>query len=205
MARDFLEEVYSLDSAEDVHQHYQEWSHTYDETVCGNGYAVPRRCAEALASFVDDRSAPVMDFGCGTGISGTELAKAGFTSIDGCDISDGMLAQAEKKDVYRRLWAIDSESPISVMPGAYQNISAVGVISVGAAPISKLDMLLELLPSGGKIVFSYNDHTLQDAEYMSRINEFVDTGAARLLFKEHGDHLPGIGLEATVFVLEKAS
>lgn len=204
MARDFLEEVYNLDSAEDVHRHYQEWSHTYDESVCGNGYVVPERCANALASVVEDQFAPVLDFGCGTGISGEELANAGFTEIDGCDISDGMLAQAEKKNIYRRLWAIDAESPISVEPGAYQNISAVGVISVGAAPISKLDMLLGLLPSEGKLVFSYNDHTLQDTEYMSRINEYVDTGAARLLFKEHGEHLPGIGLEATVFVLEKA-
>lgn len=204
MARDFLEEVYNLDSAEDVHRHYQEWSDTYDESVCGNGYVVPERCANALASVVEDQQAPILDFGCGTGISGVELSKAGFTEIDGCDISDGMIAQADMKDVYRRLWTVDVDEPISVEPGAYQNMSAVGVISVGAAPISKLDMLIDLLPSSGKLVFSYNDHTLQDTEYMSRINEYVDTGATRLLFKEHGEHLPGIGLEATVFVLEKA-
>lgn len=202
--RDFLKEVYELRSADDVKKHYDEWSESYDDSVCGNGYIVPERCAKALADIADDKSEPMLDFGCGTGISGDQLAKEGFSAIDGCDISKRMLEVAERKGIYRKLWQIDADENLPFRSGQYRHIAAVGVISVGAAPISTLDTLMNLLPSGGTLTFSYNDHTLQDAEYQARVSEFVDTGSARLLFKEYGDHLPGIGIKAMVHVLEKA-
>ena len=83
-------------------------------------------------------------------------------------------------------------------------MSAIGVIGAGAAPISVLHTLMRALPRGGKLVFSFNDHALEDPRNESGVAEWTDCGAARLLFKEHGPHLPGIDLKSTVYVLEKA-
>ena len=87
--------------------------------------------------------------------------------------------------------------------GEYQHITAIGVISVGAAPIGLMDDLIRALPKGGTLTFSFNEHTLQDPVFENRVFEYVDTAAAHLLFKEHGAHLPGIGMSSTVYILRK--
>ena len=48
-------------------------------------------------------------------------------------------------------------SPVSDRPGSYQIIMATGVISLGAAPPDMLATLLDKLPTGGLLAFSYND------------------------------------------------
>jgi hypothetical protein len=64
-------------------------------------------------------------------------------------------------------------------------------------------MLMHALDSDGRLVFSFNDHTLQDPIHEARISEWTDCGAARLLFRERGDHLPGLDMKSNVYILEK--
>ncbi len=61
-----------------------------------------RRILE-LAGPADD---PVADVGCDTGLAGVSLKESGLT-IDGSDISKGMLADAGGKDACRHLFAAD--------------------------------------------------------------------------------------------------
>lgn len=168
-----------------------------------NGYVTPDRCAKALARFSQNMSAPILDFGCGTGLSGLALKLAGFETIDGLDLSSEMLSKAEAKKVYRTLSVIEADAPLAHDPGDYAAIAAIGVIGAGAAPISVLHTLMRGLAPGGKLVLSFNDHALEDPKNEAGLNEWLDCGAATLLFREHGPHLPGIGLKATVYVIEK--
>lgn len=48
-----------------------------------------------------------MDFACGTGMVGAELAGAGFKNITGLDISEKMIEIAHDKDVYKELDTLD--------------------------------------------------------------------------------------------------
>ena len=203
MTESFLDKVYEVRTTEESLELYRQWSETYDNEMEVNGYVTPRRCAQALAKVVDDFDPPVLDFGCGTGRSGAHLAQAGFRTIDGCDISEEMMEVAKGLEVYRRLITLQPDGPLPFETGDYQHITAVGVISFGAAPASTLDQLLALLPAGGTLTFSFNAHTMQSPEYTARISEYVDTSAVELMFKESGEHLPGINLESTVFVLRK--
>ena len=200
--RKFIDDVYKVTEPEAMKNLYDEWSDSYDHEIKGHGYATPRRCAAALAGIADDPAAPLLDFGCGTGISGEALAEAGFTAIDGCDLSENMLKVARAKNIYRELWQNDVGDPVSFAPGTYRNIAAIGVISVGAAPVGVMDKLMHALPAGGTLTFSFNEHTMRVPDFENRVYEYVDTGAAQLLFKESGDHLPGIGLSSVVFVLQ---
>ena len=68
---------------------------------------------------------------------------------------------------------------------------------------SDLDEILSRLPIGGALAFSVNDRSAADGTITGRIMTLVDCGAADLAFKEYGEHLPGIGLKATVYVLKK--
>ena len=197
----FLDKVYAARDLKGTKALYDEWSASYDAEVGEFGYVTPARCAAALAAYAPDKSVPVLDFGCGTGLAGEALRDAGFEAIDGVDMSAEMLAQAKAKDIYRKLTQITADTPLGK---DYRLISAVGVIGSGAAPISVLDMLLRALPVGGKLVFSFNDHALADPVNTGRLNEWLDCGAARLLFKEHGAHLPGKNMKSTGYVIEIA-
>jgi len=45
----------------------------------------------------------VLDMGCGTGLVGQALVNNKFEKITGVDCSEGMLEEAEKKDIYTSL------------------------------------------------------------------------------------------------------
>lgn len=201
MTDTFLDKVYAARDHDGTRAIYDEWSASYDAEVGELGYATPARCAAALANYAPDKSAQMLDFGCGTGLAGLALRMAGFDTIDGVDLSTEMLAQARQKNVYRKLTQIAADAkPAS----DYTLMSAVGVLGSGAAPISTLDTLVHALPKNGKLVFSLNDRALADPLNTGRLNEWLDCGAARLLFKEHGPHLPGRDMNSTVYVVEKA-
>ena len=201
----FLQNAYKVEDTEQTRDFYQDWAATYDREIAENGYATPRRCAEALAQFQDDKSARILDIGCGTGLSGVALAEAGFANVDGSDLSAKMLKAAKAREgLYQNLWEADLNDPFPFEPGTYQSMSAMGVLATSHAPAGTIDQILAALDVGGLFVFSLNDHTLLDPDYEARIFENVDTGMARLLFREYGDHLPGINMKSNVYVLEKA-
>lgn len=204
MTKTYLDKAYGTKDTAETRQLYDDWAASYESEIAENGYATPGRCAAALAQFSGDLTAPVLDFGCGTGLSGLALKLAGFPVIDGMDLSPEMLAEAQNKGIYRDLSVVSGDGTPQIPQGEYQAIAAIGVIGVGAAPIGVLDDLIQALPKGGYCVFSFNDHALQDPVHEARVMEWTDCGAARLLFREHGDHLPGINVKSNVYVLEKA-
>ncbi len=201
MTEKFLDKAYTARDADQTRDLYDEWSASYEAEVGEHGYATPARCAAALAQYAPDMTAPLLDFGCGTGLAGLAFRMAGFETIDGVDLSAAMLEQARAKNVYRSLEVI---APDAQLDRGYALIAAVGVIGPGAAPIGTFDTLMHALPRGGLLVFSFNDHALADRANTGRLNEWLDCGAARLLFAEHGPHLPGINLNSTVYVVQKA-
>lgn len=203
MTKGFLDKAYGARDAASTRQLYDDWAASYESEVGENGYATPGRCAAALRQHIDDPDAPVLDFGCGTGLSGLALKLAGFTTIDGVDLSADMLSQAATKSLYRSLARIDAGAALTHPTGTYRAIAAIGVIGGGAAPISVFDTQMDGLAPGGLFVFSFNDHALQDPENEAMLNGYLDRNRARLMFREHGDHLPGIDLKSNVYVIEK--
>ena len=202
MTTTYLDKIYSADSA-DLRPFYAQWAQSYDQEVGENGYVTPLRIAEALARHVKDLSIPILDYGCGTGVSGQAFQEAGFLTIDGVDISAEMLEVAAQKKIYRRLEVFAPEIGPNVKLGAYQIIAAVGVIGAGAAPLAVLDKMMALLAPKGLLVFSFNDHTLEDPAYDGLVEDYVNQGQAVLHLKEYGDHLPKQKINSNIYILEK--
>jgi predicted TPR repeat methyltransferase len=199
--KDHLKRVYGLDSQDATNAYYDDWAATYDAELIDAGYVTPERCAAALKRFMPDLSQPLLDVGCGTGLSGLAFSNHGFTTIDGSDVSGGMLDVARGRGVYRNVAHADPDDPFPFPQGTYAALAAVGVVGAGAAPPSVLDAMMAKLLPGGLVVFSFNDHTLVDPDYKHIVERAVDTGRFELLFQEHGPHIPKTGLEATVFVM----
>lgn len=195
----FLAKVYDL-KGDGVRDYYDKWADTYEAEVSANAYATPARCAAALAATGVDKTTPILDFACGTGLSGEALHGAGFTTIDGMDISDGMLAKARAKGLYRTLTKVSAEVPPPVAQGSYAIITAIGAIGPGAAPAEVIAPLIAALPSGGLFVISLNDVALEHAEFPAAL----DLPTIALVSEERGPHLPGMDIQSTVTVYRKA-
>lgn len=198
---DFFDRVYAITDAKDAAEHYAKFAGSYETAMQDNGYITPTRCAETLLTAGVDTATPVLDIGCGTGLSGGALNAAGFKTIDGLDFSAEMLAVAKQRGLYRTL-SQDDLSAASYTK-TYGAVVAAGVLSPGHAPASALDDILTVLEPEGVFVFSLNDHAIADGSYEGRIHEAVDCGTADIVSREYGPHMPGQGLMAWVFALRK--
>ena len=146
MAREsaYLDNIYSVNGGEEMRRYYDDWAKSYDADLVDNDYRTPARCAEALSRYLGDKSAPLLDFACGTGMSGVALRDAGFTHIDGTDISQGMLDVAREKKAYRDRWVCDLSDPFDDRAKGYAAIVAVGAIeAVTVAPWEEFRPVLE--------------------------------------------------------------
>jgi predicted TPR repeat methyltransferase len=199
----FLNSIYELGPGQPMRDTYDQWADSYDEDIQACDYRTPARVAQALARHLTDSHAPIFDFGCGTGLSGQALHEAGFTSIDGVDLSEKMLRKALHKGIYRSLAPCAIDAPFDAVTQAHRAIVAVGAIGAGAAPLACLSLAIERLPAGGLFGVSLNDHTLEDPRYAAVINDAAQAAKVKILESEYGEHLPDIGLGARVYVLRK--
>ncbi|MEM7544498.1 MAG: methyltransferase domain-containing protein [Pseudomonadota bacterium] len=203
MTKKFLERAYGHKPGREAVAFYNEWADTYDAELESGRYMTPVRCASALAEAGADLDTPTLDFGCGTGLSGEALKREGFTTVDGWDPTPEMLKLAEGRGVYRVLRQIEPDRPLFAPPNAYGAVNAVGVLSPGLAPPETFEQLLSFLPKGGLIAFSLNDHAIEDGTHRAHLEGLVAAGVVEVTFSEYGDHIPGTGLNAWVYVIRK--
>ena len=202
MAKSYLDDVYDS-GTNDSRELYASWASTYDNEVQKNGYVTPERVAKALKDIVTNQSEVILDYGCGTGLSGFALQAVGFTNIDGLDVSQEMVTLAEEKSIYKKLTVFDPSTKIPVHADQYKIITAIGVIGAGAAPLEVFDNLFSLLPPSGLFAFSFNDHTLSDPNYEEKVNQCLSSGQAIILHKSYGNHLPKANLKSNIYILKK--
>ena len=202
--RRFLDTSYDLETGRQTLDHYEAWAGTYDQEVSvEHAYAHPTRCATALTSVVEP-GGRILDVGCGTGLSGLALAEVGFTNLDGCDFSPPMLERAAATGVYGRLFESDLNKGLDVADDTYDHAAAVGVFSFGHIRPSALRDVLRGVRPDGAVVVGLNDHFWDEGRFPAELDAIEADGSATVAFREHGDHLPGAGIEGLVVVLVKA-
>jgi predicted TPR repeat methyltransferase len=187
---------------EETSEIYADWAAHYDEDLAEAGYDTPRRIAAALKPYVQP-SARILDFGCGTGLSGLALRQAGFTTIDGLDISAPMLEKAQARGLYANLWQGLPGEITGVTAGQYSVIVAAGVVSLGAAPPKTLSLILDCLAPGGFIGLSFNDPTVAHGSYDAILTQEISRGRVELLFRENGLHLQEPPMGSDVLILRR--
>jgi len=200
MQDDYLDKVYDLDSPDEMRRFYDDWAARYDSDLTARGYQTPARAAAALSAAGLPPEAPILDMGCGTGLSGRALRAAGFTVIDGADVSAGMLEEAARTGAYRSL--IDTRRA-ALPDAAYPAVTAIGVIGTGAAPPEVFDACLAALAPGGLFCFSFNDHTLDLPDYTGKLDAALADGRVQIVSEELGDHIRDLGSTSKVYVLRR--
>ena len=201
----FLKRAYRLKNQKDTLSMYGDWAATYDQTMIDHDYQSPQRIVEALLRHCADKSVAIFDVGCGTGLSGMALAKAGFTQIDGSDVSPEMIEIARQlPGVYRELTCVTLDDPFPFLDGAYKVITAMGVIADQHAPPRTIGQLLNKLHTGGLLIFSLNNHTLENPDYLQACHDAVTDGIAIILEDHDGPHMVKLGMTSKIMVLQKS-
>ena len=177
----------SKDNAE-LSDRYDRWAAEYDADLEeAFGWTGPDRTAEKFARFVAP-AARVLDAGAGTGLAGQALASRGFENLVAADLSEGMLAEARKKGVYRGFYKIVLGKTLPFADGAFDAVISVGVLTEGHAPPSSFDELVRVTRPGGHIVFTLRPDLHETGGYKEKQKELADRDKWILL--EVGDPFP---------------
>ena len=198
----FLDKIYKYNTNISSHEIYEKWAPFYDEELTENQYVTPIRCAQILYDLVSDKKIEILDVGCGTGLSGDALKKFGFNYIDGLDLSEEMLKIADNKKIYTSLFNRDLNN-LSGFDKKYDAIIAVGVISQAHANPDIIIKACSILKKNGFMIFSLNDHALNDSSFFNDTNQAIKSSNFILLSQIYGDHIKELKLRSSIFVLQK--
>ncbi|MFC7307821.1 class I SAM-dependent DNA methyltransferase [Streptomyces monticola] len=188
---------------------YRNWADSYDADVYNQGYQGPQFITELAVDAAHALESPpstlsVLDAGCGTGLVGVELARRGFSRIDGIDLSQAMVDRARDTGSYERLiGGVDLNCPVDCVPAdAYDLLVCCGVFTVGHVEAEALDHLLDTVRPGGVLVISTRHSYLRGSRFTEHVAGTAEDGQITLVASD--DNGPYIDEEgATYWVLRK--
>ena len=175
-AQQFLKEAYATDDESSQLEFYKKWAQDYDEQMeQGLLYLSPRQISLALAKYLKDKNGPVIDIGCGTGLTAKALAEQGFSIIDGLDYSAEMVEIARQKQIYRDLFVADLNQPLEFADQSYAGIICSGTFTHGHVGPEPLDELVRLLQPGGFLACTVHKDLWQEKGFEDKFNSLEST------------------------------
>lgn len=165
--------VYGAAGTEEVAALYDRWADSYEAEMARAGYRHPTIAAALVARHVPRGAAPILDAGAGTGLLGEWLGILGYPHVEALDISDGMLAVARSKGVYRALHRLALGGALPFPDGAFAAAVSAGVFTTGHVGPEGLDELVRIVRPGGAIVLTVKT-TLWEAGMAARIEGLGD-------------------------------
>jgi SAM-dependent methyltransferase len=180
MAKDFsdiLGRVSSLELDDSSRDIYDDWAQDYDDHLLTEyGYISPGVAAGELAQCLQQRDLEIVDFGCGTGLVGEALHEHGFVTVDGVDVSHGMLEQARAKKVYRHLLCADLTARIPLDDESYAAGLCVGSLGAGHVGAQHLAEMLRPIRRGGPFVIIMNGTYFHTGGFEKAFHKMQDDG-----------------------------
>lgn len=174
-----LEKVYAARTAAGLADAYSTWSTGYDRETLSLGYCLPFLIAAWVARHVPRGAGPLLDAGCGTGLSGPYLRALGYDALEGLDFSADMLALARQRGAYSSLTQAALGEPLPYEDARFAAFFSTGVFTEGHAPASGLDELVRATRPGGHAVFTVRDVVLERAGFRAKFAELERGGRWR--------------------------
>lgn len=168
--------VYEAKRPEEVAALYDGWAETYDAEMAAAGYRHPSVCLALLSRHLPRGAAPLLDAGAGTGLLGEWLRIVGYPHVEGLDISEGMLAKAQEKNVYAALHRLALGGSLPFADGHFSGIVSSGVFTSGHVGVEGLDELVRICRPGGVIVLTVKN-TLWDAGFSTKVDKLIAAGS----------------------------
>lgn len=180
----YITRAYENKSVEDTRDLYDEWALNYDKDLAADEYAAPRLAAkEVLSAMGKDRmpNAVFLDAGCGTGLVGKLLARDGALTIDGVDLSPGMLDVARKTGVYRDLREADLSQAMEQRDESYDVVACVGTLTRAHVGPSVLGEFGRIVKKDGFIVATILNDIWESGGYKAEVDHLVEGGKVEIV------------------------
>lgn len=156
-----LDLVYAATTPDELAGAYAAWSSDYDRETAALGYCLPFIIAGWVARHVPKGAGPLLDAGCGTGLSGPYLRALGYDDLTGLDFSPDMLRLAAERRAYSRLVEAELGKPLPFPDGAFAGFFSTGVFTEGHAPASSLYELVRVTRAGGHAILTVRDSVFE--------------------------------------------
>lgn len=166
-----LDSVYTAETPEALAQAYAEWAATYDSETASLGYLLPFLITAWVTRHVPAGEGPLLDAGCGTGLSGPSLKALGYHDIAGLDLSDDMLKIAGSRQAYSELKQAMLGGPLPWPDGHFRAFFSTGVFTISHAPASGLHELVRITKKGGHAIFTVRDQVLASGGFQAVFGE----------------------------------
>jgi len=155
--------------------YYDKWSASYEDDLLSKGYNAPEMAAEALHRHDLDRALPVLDAGCGTGLTGLHLKKRGFGEVVGVDYSMASLEKAREKECYSDLRRMNLNEPMEFPDDHFVAAQCIGALTY----MKNMDMLMRefrrVVRPGGIVSFTHRVD-LYDDGFRAILSTMEDEG-----------------------------
>lgn len=113
----------------DVTRYYDDWAARYDDDLADWSYEAPDVAARALLEHASTASA-VLDAGCGTGLVGRALRRAGYRgALHGIDVSAESVELAGGTGVYDTVATADLQRRLELDDDTFDGLVCVGVMT----------------------------------------------------------------------------
>ncbi len=127
------------------------------------------------------KQARILDAGAGTGLVGEILANIGYNNLVAMDLSQGMLEEARKKNVYREFHQMVMGEPLDFATDSFDAVISVGVLTVAHAPASSFDELVRTTKPGGYIAFSLRPDVYENSGFKEKQTALESEGKWKLV------------------------
>lgn len=180
----YLSRVFAATSTEESRKLYDEWAASYDSEMIAHDFTGARLVADGVArtlKHTPQSQAQILDTGCGSGAVGIELQKLGFKTIDGLDLSEGMLGVARKTGAYRKLEIADLTQRLDVEDGKYDVLTCCGTFTHGHLGPEPLDEFVRAVKQGGVLVATVLDSHWVERGFEKKVESLAQDGIIELL------------------------
>lgn len=151
---------------------YRDWAKKYDydnDHVLGT--VSQPKSVNLLSTRLKDKTAKIIDVGCGTGLVGEKLKAKDFINFDGIDISKDMLSIAKSRG-YRNLFLGSLNKQLPVLDDAYDAAMCIGVFTHGHVSSDGFNELCRIVKPGGYVCFTINEGVFEEYGFKEMIAEF---------------------------------
>ncbi|KAG8407434.1 hypothetical protein J3459_018511 [Metarhizium acridum] len=207
MEHETLARVYASSDVAATRALYDEWASTYDREMADAsqnyvGPALASACVLRMVGPDDLARAAVLDAGCGTGLVGLHLARAGARTIDGIDLSPGMLGVARRTGAYRALDAVDMSGPLPQRDASYAVAVCIGTFTQGHVGPDAMAELVRVVRPAGFVVATVLASIWETGGYAARVAALVAESRAKLVSADLTDYRQGAGVQARMVILQ---
>ena len=175
-----LERVYTASTPEELGDAYAAWAADYDRETIALGYCLPFVIAAWVARHVPRGAGPLLDAGCGTGLSGPLLNALGYDDLVGLDYSRDMLQLAGARGAYGALKQGELGRALAWPDDSFCAFFSTGVFTAGHAPASSFDELVRITRPGGHAVFTVRETLLDEGGFRATFSRLENAGTWRM-------------------------